>query len=97
MTKKTMMISVVFLLLSTASSLNAQDFSSYEQRRLWLLNSLKDVELTDRGKQDLPKACARLWSNPKDAVAFGAEGPKGPPNVCSERQHPGRKSQLVGG
>lgn len=44
------MISVVFLVLSTASALNAQDFSTCEGRRQWLLNSLKDVELKDRGR-----------------------------------------------
>lgn len=54
----------------TVEKTESDDLSTYEGRRIWLLKNLKDFELTDRGKQDLPKACARLWNNPNDTVAL---------------------------
>jgi hypothetical protein len=50
--------------------INAQDLGSFETRRQWMLKGLADVELSERGKHGLPKACARLWNNPKDTMAI---------------------------
>ncbi|GAB3925680.1 hypothetical protein [Larkinella terrae] len=54
--------------------LPAQDLSTFENRRQWLLKGLHDARLvadsSTRGKHNLPKACARLWNNPKDTVAI---------------------------
>lgn len=58
----------VLALLTSALSV-AEDLSTYEARREWLLRSQQSAELTKSGWFDLPKACARLWNNPKDPKA----------------------------
>jgi hypothetical protein len=50
--------------------LNAQDFSTYEKRKEWILDVLKDATLAERGKHGLPKAIARLEANPHDQAAL---------------------------
>lgn len=54
----------------TVSILNAQDFSSFSSRKLAVLKSLEAVQLKERGKYGLPRACARLWNNPNDDYAL---------------------------
>ncbi len=48
----------------------AQSLDTFQERREAVLKSLKNAELKERGKHGLPKACARLWNNPKDPVAL---------------------------
>ncbi|PWJ56901.1 hypothetical protein CLV98_10910 [Dyadobacter jejuensis] len=52
----------------------AQDLSSFENRRQWLLKGLDGTELstggTTKGKHVLPKAIARLYNNPNDPEAL---------------------------
>ena len=59
------------ILLLFSVQLKAQDFSTYTFRKLAFINSLKDVELHERGKHGLPKAISRLNNNPEDTVALG--------------------------
>src|SRR5690606_38528303 len=47
-----------------------QSLGTFQERRAAVLKSLKNAELNERGKHGLPKACARLWNNPKDPVAL---------------------------
>ncbi len=49
--------------------LQAQEVSTFKDRRNAILESLADASLHERGKHGLPKACARLWSNPGDTIA----------------------------
>ena len=46
------------------------DFSAYQLRKQWVLDGLKNVGLSGRGKHVLPKAVARLEANPFDQVAL---------------------------
>lgn len=51
--------------------LNAQDdITTYEKRKQWILNGLKDATLAERGKHGLSKAIARLEANPHDPAAL---------------------------
>ncbi|MDR2138946.1 MAG: hypothetical protein LBP50_05310, partial [Tannerella sp.] len=47
----------------------AQDFSTHENRKQWLLRELAQVEVLESGKHGIPKALARLHNNPRDAGA----------------------------
>jgi len=60
---------LVILILNCPFLLIAQDVDTFNGRKQWLLKGLKDVELKGSGKYGLPKACARLWSNPNDTIA----------------------------
>jgi hypothetical protein len=57
------------LLLFSAASF-AQDFSTYESRKQWLLKELEHVELLESGKHGIVKALARLHNNPRDDAAL---------------------------
>lgn len=57
-------------LLAFTLRVNSQDFSNYHQRKQWILESVKDATLTERGKHGLPKAIARLGFDPKDESAL---------------------------
>lgn len=63
---------IIFTLLAIILSfhLYSQDFSTHESRRQAILNSLKGVNLLQRGKHGLSKAVARLELNPHDEAAL---------------------------
>ena len=61
---------LIALLVLFSNSLFAQDLAPYEDRKRQVINALKDVTLTERGKHGLSKAIARLESNPNDQVAL---------------------------
>lgn len=48
----------------------SQNFSTFQGRKQWLIDGLKDATLVERGKHGLPKAIARLSSNPHDGAAL---------------------------
>ena len=50
--------------------LAAQEFSTYQNRKAWILNSTKDVALLESGKHGMPKAIVRLHHNPHDESAL---------------------------
>jgi len=49
---------------------SAQDLSTYEKRKQYIIDGLKNVNLVERGKYGLSKANARLLVNPHDAGAL---------------------------
>jgi ABC-type transporter MlaC component len=48
----------------------AQDLSTYQSRKSFILGAFKDVVLEEGGKHGLPKAIARLHANPNDQPAL---------------------------
>ena len=50
--------------------LTAQDFSTYQLRKKWILDNTKDIELLESGKHGMPKSVARLHHNPHDQGAL---------------------------
>ncbi|MGQ1947311.1 hypothetical protein ACT3CD_09470 [Geofilum sp. OHC36d9] len=48
----------------------SQDFSSYQKRKQWVLEGLKNTTLAEHGKHGLPKAIVRLEFNPHDGAAL---------------------------
>ncbi|SDM49082.1 hypothetical protein [Kriegella aquimaris] len=59
---------LIFLLISILCF--SQDFSNYDKRKQFIIEGLKNVTLTERGKHGLPKAIARLESDPHDGAAL---------------------------
>ncbi|MCK0146483.1 hypothetical protein MWU78_12580 [Arenibacter sp. F26102] len=64
----TKIFALLFVIYS--QTLFAQDLTSYKDRKSQVVNSLKDVTLVERGKHGLPKAIARLESDPYDEAAL---------------------------
>ena len=50
--------------------LSAQDLSTYQNRKAWVLDQTKDIELLESGKHGMPKALARLHHDPRDQSAL---------------------------
>ena len=50
--------------------INAQDLSTYQNRKQWILDGYTNATLPESGKHGLPRAIARLASNPHDQVAL---------------------------
>ncbi len=48
----------------------AQDLSTYQNRKNFILGAFKDVALSEGGKHGLPKAIARLHAHPDDEAAL---------------------------
>jgi hypothetical protein len=67
--KKIILISLYLGILSPHVGF-AQDLSTYESRKQWLLDEIKDVELIESGKHGMPKAIVRLHHNPHDQAAL---------------------------
>ncbi|MRX65385.1 hypothetical protein [Maribacter luteus] len=64
------MKNLTLFLVLFSTTLFAQDQTSYKERKSQVIGSLKDVTLVERGKHGLPKAIARLESNPQDEGAL---------------------------
>ncbi|GHV47879.1 hypothetical protein FACS1894181_02290 [Bacteroidia bacterium] len=64
------MIVLLFVGIMFSFAGHAQDFSTYESRKQWLLKELKQVELVESGKHGIAKALARLHNNPHDEGAL---------------------------
>jgi hypothetical protein len=87
----------IFLLCAgtgLAFTLYAQDFSTYQSRKQWLLDSQKEVSLVGWGKHGVPRAVARLHKNPHDQEALAYLS-----NVLDNREqtmfdHPGMAMAL---
>ena len=60
---------ILIITLFSVAMLPAQDMATFEGRRQAILKSLRNASLHERGKHGLPKACSRLWNNPKDTAA----------------------------
>ena len=51
-------------------ALAAQDFSTYQNRKIWIFEQTKDIELLESGKHGMPKAVIRLHHDPHDPAAL---------------------------